>query len=126
VTYDEKGCDRLTLRFLRDRDAKFAWNFDALVWEIQAGIEWNQVSAFSREEVAATSSCRRWIADVASFDAGRGRAIIKIGQESEPDLQGRVWAKYSWWDCDMAGNRLLHLRRDCLNPSETFDEEREG
>jgi len=116
--YDEEGRDRLILRFLRDRDAENAWNFDALIWEKQSGTEWHRVSEFSHDEVAATFPRRRWIADVASFDSGRGRAIIKIGQESEPDSRGCVFARYSWWECDVVKNHLVHFKRECHYPSE--------
>jgi hypothetical protein len=118
---DTKGGDRLLLWLVRDPDVENAWNFDALIWEIRANEEWTESVVLCRDELQGAFPRRHWAADIAGFDAASAHAIIKIGECSEPDPHGVVYAVYSWWVCDVRNKRLVELIRQCGCPDERYD-----
>jgi hypothetical protein len=116
---DESGNQRLTLKYVRRGSA--GMDFDSLVWEIKLEQGWTTKKAITRAAFEAGSRRRRWISEIHSFDAQRGRSILKVAEGDVPDGQLPVHFAYSWREWDVATNKELRLIRECASPFEPFD-----
>jgi hypothetical protein len=121
---DDAGDHRLTLNYVevrpwRDKEGK-AYNFHSLVWESRKGAQWTSAAVITAATFQEGSRRRRWVSDIHAFDAANGRAIIRVGEEGEPDAAGAVWVEYSWREWDMSRNADLRVIQLCEGPFEPY------
>lgn len=112
------GQHRLTLRY-ETRDQR-AFNFHDLVLQARTATGWETSRVVWKGDATLPPDRRRWIVELHSIDLATQSAIIKIGTESVPDLQGVIHVEYAWVRWDLIKNELLDILQVCDDPFARF------
>jgi len=100
-----------------------SFDFDSLVWQTNAVGTWQDHIVISQVAFQAGRAGRRWVSQIHSLDALRGRAIIKVAEESPPRAVGgrtQIDVVYSWREWNLLNNREVRCIRICADPFEKY------
>ena len=95
----------------------------ALAWTVKVGTNWNPVVEISSAEFQNGNPNDRWVAEIFSFDARGGTAIIKVAEDC-PSADRHSSVVYSWRKWDLRQNKEIQILRICKDPFEPFDHKR--
>ena len=97
----------------------FGLDFYAVHLQSSAREGWQNDLTISQDDFLAGSDCRRWIAQLHSFDPRNQTAIIQTGTDGSPTGIGVV--KYCWCEWDLVRNCLIRHIKTCDNPFDSLD-----
>lgn len=111
---DVSGRDRLCLRYVEER----GFEFHELVWEREADGTWSRHKTISQGLFDQTG--QHWIAELHSFDANAGQAIIRVGFSRNPPRDPGSFCKYSWRRINLVNSEPMVLLQECNDPFEPY------
>ena len=123
---DTTGSNRLALvdrRVVSVNDAlhrRSGYEFDSLVWRTNNGTAWRNHIVISRSAFQGSSTHRRWVTEIHSFNTTNGTAVIKVAEADVPEGSVDIQYNYSWREWSLLRNREVRLIRNCTTPSEGF------
>lgn len=120
---DKSGTNRLALLYVPvgfriGREGHY--EFHSLVLNTKVGSKWMKRLSISRTAFQAGTSRRRWVSEIASFDAGTGIAIIKVAEADAPMNAASISYAYSWREWNLFSNEEVRLLRICEDPLERY------
>ncbi|MFO0814363.1 MAG: hypothetical protein U0796_14170 [Gemmatales bacterium] len=104
---------------LGDREVT-SFDFHSLVWEESDDKSWKRKIIISKEDLEKDGR-ERWVVGLHSLNAQEGKAVLKIGEKSEPDKDGTIRAIYSWCEWDLRKNTKLKTIKVCKDPFEALE-----
>lgn len=117
------GTMRLRLLMVEVGKKPCGFNFHALVWEYFNGNEWKEKISITEKKLSKVLGENAWVADIHSFNAENGTAILRFGTEGPTDCDGMHWQLYSWREWDLLNNREHRFIEICDSP---FDKLRDN
>ena len=95
-------------------------NFDALLWMEKKNGKWTEKMRIDSNAFQKGSKRRRWIADIYSFKAPSGTAIIKVAEADTFMDSGHEVFTYSWREWSLITNLEIRTIRPCHDPFEGY------
>jgi hypothetical protein len=89
------------------------YDFHSLVWESHVGSTWQRKATLTQADLEQ-DGISRWVAELNSFDASAGTAILKFGE-------GEWNVTYSWREWDLRNKKELRTIKVCDSPFDPFD-----
>lgn len=113
----DTGRDRLCLRYVGDG----SFDFHELVWERNIDGKWVRYRTLDPRLFLCSRDGSPWVAELHSFDAELGTAIVLVGENGERDKNGVSHTEYSWRRVGFMGLMTPKLLQVCKSPFDKYD-----
>jgi hypothetical protein len=117
TVHAEGGSNRLCLRYVGEEGL----DFHELVWERQINGRWARHRTLDPRSFLCARNGSPWVAELHSFDAEFGTAIVKVGENGPENEKGVSHVGYSWRRVSFVEPMPPKLLQICKNPFEPYD-----